>query len=132
MITASRARKARRAGRCPLCRGPVLIGQRIARLGLSWVHARCAIARIRWAPKCKGHTQAEHKKSKGATRGCGESPLPGHAVRQREGAFSLASRQHSAPTEQFADAEGAQLDRCRFTLRGLPGFCRIADGKSSL
>ena len=46
MILAQRARKARRYGWCPLCRTPVLIGQYIARLGLTWVHTKCAVARM--------------------------------------------------------------------------------------
>ena len=46
MILTDRARKARRNGSCPLCRGPVLVGQRIGRLGLTWVHIRCAVARM--------------------------------------------------------------------------------------
>ena len=46
MILAQRTRKARRSSRCPLCRGPVLIGQYIARLGLTWVHSTCAVARM--------------------------------------------------------------------------------------
>jgi hypothetical protein len=46
MILATRGRKARRTGRCPLCGGPVFIGQYICRLGLTWVHTKCAIARF--------------------------------------------------------------------------------------
>jgi hypothetical protein len=47
MILATRSRKARRHGRCPLCRGPVHIGQYIARIGLAWVHNTCAASRVR-------------------------------------------------------------------------------------
>lgn len=47
MILASRTRKARRNGRCPLCQGPVTIGQQIAQLGKTWVHTTCAAERIR-------------------------------------------------------------------------------------
>jgi hypothetical protein len=39
---ATRTRKARRPGTCPLCRGPIQVGQRIAKLGY-WVHAQCVI-----------------------------------------------------------------------------------------
>jgi hypothetical protein len=46
MILAHRTRKARRNSRCALCRGPVSIGQYIARLGLTWVHTTCAVARM--------------------------------------------------------------------------------------
>lgn len=46
MILAHRTRKARRGGACPLCRGPVRIGQHIAKLGLTWVHIACAVARM--------------------------------------------------------------------------------------
>jgi hypothetical protein len=46
MILANRTRKARHSSRCPLCRGPVNIGQYIARLGLTWVHTTCAVARM--------------------------------------------------------------------------------------
>ena len=46
MILANRTRKARRNGSCPLCRAPVHIGQNIARLGLTWVHTICAVARM--------------------------------------------------------------------------------------
>ena len=46
MIRASRTRKARRSGTCPLCRGPVRIGQSIAMLDLTWVHTTCATARM--------------------------------------------------------------------------------------
>lgn len=46
MILARRTRKARRSSWCPLCRAPVLIGQYIARLGLTWVHTKCAVARM--------------------------------------------------------------------------------------
>jgi hypothetical protein len=46
MILADRARKARRSSWCPLCCGPVRIGQYIARLGLTWVHTTCAVARM--------------------------------------------------------------------------------------
>ena len=46
MILAHRTRKARHNGVCPLCQGPVRIGQRIAMLGRSWVHITCAVARM--------------------------------------------------------------------------------------
>jgi hypothetical protein len=46
IVLADRARKARRSSRCPLCRGPIRIGQYIARLGLTWVHTICAAARM--------------------------------------------------------------------------------------
>jgi hypothetical protein len=46
MILAQRTRKARRSSWCPLCRGPVRIGQYIARLGLTWVHTTCVVARM--------------------------------------------------------------------------------------
>ena len=44
-ILADRVMKARRQSACPICRGPVGIGQQIARLGPgSWVHAGCLIS----------------------------------------------------------------------------------------
>jgi hypothetical protein len=46
MILAQRVRKARRTSLCALCQSPVLIGQYIARLGLTWVHTKCAAARM--------------------------------------------------------------------------------------
>jgi hypothetical protein len=47
VILADRARKARRYSQCHLCRRRVSIGQVIVKTGQSWVHARCAAARIR-------------------------------------------------------------------------------------
>lgn len=47
MILASRSKKARRNGRCNLCRGAVTIGQSIALLGRTWVHTSCAVDWIR-------------------------------------------------------------------------------------
>lgn len=46
MILASRTKRARRNGRCPLCRGPVWRGQQIALLGRTWAHSSCAADRI--------------------------------------------------------------------------------------
>jgi hypothetical protein len=43
-VLATRTRKARRPGRCVLCRGPVLIGQRIALTGGGWAHVSCVLA----------------------------------------------------------------------------------------
>lgn len=41
-VLADRVMKARRQSTCPLCRGPVHIGNLIARLGPGlWVHAHC-------------------------------------------------------------------------------------------
>lgn len=47
MILARRAMKARKNSRCPLCRGPVTIGQHLVQLGKTWVHTTCAVERIR-------------------------------------------------------------------------------------
>ncbi|GAB2820569.1 hypothetical protein GCM10022221_18120 [Actinocorallia aurea] len=46
MIKAVKNQKARtNSGTCGLCRGPVLVGQRVSRYrGMtSWVHSRCAV-----------------------------------------------------------------------------------------
>jgi hypothetical protein len=42
---ATRTRKARRPGTCPLCRGPIQVGQRIALVGY-WCHAQCVVDRL--------------------------------------------------------------------------------------
>jgi hypothetical protein len=42
MIAATRTMKARRESTCPLCRGPIRVGQLIARCGF-WAHAACVI-----------------------------------------------------------------------------------------
>ena len=41
-LTASRVMKARREGTCPICRGPILVGQLIAKCGV-WAHAQCVV-----------------------------------------------------------------------------------------
>jgi hypothetical protein len=45
---ADRTRKARHSSRCPLCGGPVLVGQRIGRIRhrgrLVWPHTACIVA----------------------------------------------------------------------------------------
>ena len=44
-VLADRVMRARRQGTCPLCRGPVRIGQQIARMGPGcWVHSGCLIS----------------------------------------------------------------------------------------
>lgn len=46
LALATRVMKARRRGVCPSCRGPVQIGQRIARLTdpPAWIHLACVPA----------------------------------------------------------------------------------------
>ena len=43
-LLASRVMKARRAGTCPICRGPIRVGDLIAKT-VKWAHAGCVIAR---------------------------------------------------------------------------------------
>jgi hypothetical protein len=47
---ASRVRKARRAGTCPLCRGPIRVGEQIAKT-VRWAHLGCVIAARHHGPK---------------------------------------------------------------------------------
>jgi hypothetical protein len=46
LALAVRVMKARRTSTCPSCRGPVLVGQRIARLTdpAGWIHLACVPA----------------------------------------------------------------------------------------
>ena len=48
-LLASRVKKARRAGTCPLCRGPVRVGDSIA-LTVRWAHTGCVIANRFYGP----------------------------------------------------------------------------------
>jgi hypothetical protein len=48
-VLASRVMKARHAGRCPVCRGPVRVGDQIARAGKVWQHVEHVIERNRTA-----------------------------------------------------------------------------------
>jgi hypothetical protein len=43
---ADRVMKARKTSTCPLCNGPISVGQRIARTGTTWQHASCLIRSI--------------------------------------------------------------------------------------
>ncbi len=43
VLTASRVRKARRNGRCPLCGKPVIIGQRVGLIAAGWAHLQPCI-----------------------------------------------------------------------------------------
>jgi hypothetical protein len=44
-VLADRTCRARREGTCPACRGPILVGQYIARCpGRVWLHASCFVA----------------------------------------------------------------------------------------
>lgn len=43
LLLATRTRKARRAGRCVLCAGPVATGQRIGLLLRGWAHVTCIV-----------------------------------------------------------------------------------------
>lgn len=43
MILATRTRKARRNGSCPLCPDPVWRGQSIALVGRTWLHTSCVL-----------------------------------------------------------------------------------------
>jgi hypothetical protein len=49
MIAVTRVMKARRGSTCPLCKGPIRVGQLIAKCGV-WAHARCAISHQHGAP----------------------------------------------------------------------------------
>jgi hypothetical protein len=42
LTLATRVMKARRETTCPLCRGPIKVGQLIAKCGV-WAHAQCVI-----------------------------------------------------------------------------------------
>lgn len=44
-LLASRVMKARRAGTCPLCRGPIRVGEQIAKT-VRWAHAGCVVAAL--------------------------------------------------------------------------------------
>lgn len=44
---ATHARKARHNGRCILCGGPVICGQRIGKIHAGWAHILCIIAPLR-------------------------------------------------------------------------------------
>lgn len=46
---ATRTMKARRTSTCPLCRGPVLVGQQIGKVGV-WAHVSCIIDRMMREP----------------------------------------------------------------------------------
>lgn len=52
---ASRVMKARRESVCPLCRGPIRIGEQIAKT-VKWAHAGCVVASLY-------NTSAEEKTS---------------------------------------------------------------------
>jgi hypothetical protein len=39
---ATRSMKARRPGTCPLCRGPILVGQSISKI-VHWAHTTCVV-----------------------------------------------------------------------------------------
>jgi hypothetical protein len=41
-----RTMKARREGTCPLCNGPVRVGDLIARCCTTWYHASCVVRHI--------------------------------------------------------------------------------------
>jgi hypothetical protein len=43
-MTATRVMKARRTSTCSLCRGPIKLGQKIAKSGI-WAHVECIIER---------------------------------------------------------------------------------------
>jgi hypothetical protein len=44
-VLADRTMRARREGTCPVCHGPILVGQPIARCpGRVWMHASCYVA----------------------------------------------------------------------------------------
>lgn len=47
MIEVTRTMRARRNGRCPLCRRAITVGAPIALLGRSWTHTGCACAYLR-------------------------------------------------------------------------------------
>ncbi len=49
VVIASHARKARHRGRCPLCGGPIAVGQGICRVGRggTWLHVECFTRRYR-------------------------------------------------------------------------------------
>jgi hypothetical protein len=44
-LTASRVRKARRGGSCPLCGAPVVIGQNVGLVAAGWAHLPCVVQR---------------------------------------------------------------------------------------
>ena len=48
LALATRVMKARRASTCPVCRGPILVGQQIAKCG-TWQHIEHVIERNRKA-----------------------------------------------------------------------------------
>jgi hypothetical protein len=53
-VLPTRVMRARRAGTCPLCKGPIHVGQVIAKCGV-WMHASCLIGhRHELAPKETG------------------------------------------------------------------------------
>lgn len=47
MIRPTHCRKARREGRCPLCRGVIAVGERMVKVGRrgTWTHLGCFIRR---------------------------------------------------------------------------------------
>ena len=44
---ASRVMRARRSSTCPVCRGPVQVGEQIARVGRQWQHVSHVLEQIR-------------------------------------------------------------------------------------
>lgn len=44
-LLASRVMKARRTGTCPICRGPIRVGEQIAKT-VKWAHAGCVVASL--------------------------------------------------------------------------------------
>ena len=52
-LLADRVMKARRPGTCPLCRGPIQVGEQIGRVGF-WAHTVCIVDRFTPGPPTPG------------------------------------------------------------------------------
>lgn len=57
-MLASRVMRARRESTCPLCRGPVRVGQQIGKVG-SWAHTECIIDRLMREPPRPSHRDSD-------------------------------------------------------------------------